>query len=603
MSARRTAANVALWAAIFALMTADTSSGRANSDAISSTPVGNKIASSAPVKTPVAPAPSPIRDTSPDTWASWIGGTAVAVGETGQQAASAAYYLGGEMLETSRIIGVSALRTMGLIESPPALGTNGTTEDATVGAWIDLGLANESSQSKTAEPTLLRKAVPADDKALQALIAALKPKTSSVGALANSEKGGSRGAPLVETHSGQTTNGLISQISTSSQPTDQIEPSDKAASGSAEDLPVPVTCEWPSISQSDTPSLSADDIGTLTGLGLMDESARRLSDGTVFLPVVTQRLLQVRTAVACDGHVAGTRRLVGHVIANPTSSGLVQAEQDGRVERGAFGFPVIGQKVQQGELLAYLTPILSTSERAQLTREIATLRGMVAAKELEIARTREMPLLPFRDGRILSLRLELNTLKSQRDALIEGLEGRQPLVASVSGVIVESQVRVGQVIEARHVLWEIADANDLWVEAEMFDGQPLSVVPGSTAVTSSGLEMGLEFVGAGLSTTESQSSPVQFQVTSIPEGVRIGERVVVNLRESGMQSGTLIPKSAMLRRPNGEMVVWSSFGPERFEALKVDWKPVDGRTVLIEAGISPGMRVVIDGAALLSEVR
>ena len=193
---------------------------------------------------------------------------------------------------------------------------------------------------------------------------------------------------------------------------------------------------------------------------------------------------------------------------------------------------MIGQKVQQGELLAYLTPILSTSERAQLTREIATLRGMVAAKELEIARTREMPLLPFRDGRILSLRIELNTLKSQRDALIEGIEGRQPLVASVSGVIVESQVRVGQVIEARHVLWEIADANDLWVEAEMFDGQPLSVVPGSTAVTSSGLEMGLEFVGAGLSTTESQSSPVQFQVTSIPEGVRIGERVVVNLRES-----------------------------------------------------------------------
>lgn len=115
--------------------------------------------------------------------------------------------------------------------------------------------------------------------------------------------------------------------------------------------------------------------------------------------------------------------------------------------------------------------------------------------------------------------------------------------------------------------------------------------------------MGLKFIGAGLSTTESQASPVQFQVTSIPEGVRIGERVVVNLREGGLQSGTLIPKSAMLRRPNGEMVVWSSFGPERFEALKVDWKPVDGSTVLIEAGISPGMRVVVDGASLLSEVR
>ncbi|MCR9174673.1 MAG: efflux RND transporter periplasmic adaptor subunit [Alphaproteobacteria bacterium] len=590
MSGRRTAANLALWAAIFALMTADTSNGRANSDVVSDTTVGARADTNVPVKPAAANAPRPGLDSADrGTWASWLGATAMAVGETGQQAASAAYYLGGEVLDSSRIIGLSTLRGFGLIEGPPALGADGTTEDGTVSAWVDLGLGGGPAKSDTGQPVIRKTTGLADGQAQAAMGVAH----------VDSEKGGSRGAPLVDTHSGESTNELISRVSSTSQSLNPARP----AGGSVADLPLPVSCEWSSLSQSATPGLSADDIGTLTGLGLMDESARRLSDGTVFFPVVTQRLLQVRTAVACDGQVASTRRLVGHVIANPTSSGLVQAEQDGRVEKGAFGFPVIGQKVQQGELLAYLSPILSTSERAQLNREIETLRGMVAAKELEIARTREMPLLPFRDGRILSLRLELNTLKSQRDALIEGLDGRQPLVASVSGVIVESQVRVGQVIEARHVLWEIADADDLWVEAEMFDGQPLNVVPGSTAVTSGGLEMGLKFIGAGLSTTESQASPVQFQVTSIPEGVRIGERVVVNLREGGLQSGTLIPKSAMLRRPNGEMVVWSSFGPERFEALKVDWKPVDGSTVLIEAGISPGMRVVVDGASLLSEVR
>lgn len=590
MSGRRTAANLALWAAIFALMTADTSNGRANSDVVSDTTVGARADTNVPVKPAAANAPRPGLDSADrGTWASWLGATAMAVGETGQQAASAAYYLGGEVLDSSRIIGLSTLRGFGLIEGPPALGADGTTEDGTVSAWVDLGLGGGPAKSDTGQPVIRKTTGLADGQAQAAMGVAH----------VDSEKGGSRGAPLVDTHSGESTNELISRVSSTSQSLNPARP----AGGSVADLPLPVSCEWSSLSQSATPGLSADDIGTLTGLGLMDESARRLSDGTVFFPVVTQRLLQVRTAVACDGQVASTRRLVGHVIANPTSSGLVQAEQDGRVEKGAFGFPVIGQKVQQGELLAYLSPILSTSERAQLNREIETLRGMVAAKELEIARTREMPLLPFRDGRILSLRLELNTLKSQRDALIEGLDGRQPLVASVSGVIVESQVRVGQVIEARHVLWEIADADDLWVEAEMFDGQPLNVVPGSTAVTSGGLEMGLKFIGAGLSTTESQASPVQFQVTSYPEGVRIGERVVVNLREGGLQSGTLIPKSAMLRRPNGEMVVWSSFGPERFEALKVDWKPVDGSTVLIEAGISPGMRVVVDGASLLSEVR
>ena len=302
MSARRTAANLMLWGAIFALMTADTSSGRANSDVVSGVPAtGVTVEASAPVTTPVVSAPLPGRE----TWASWLGGTAMAVGETGQQAASAAYYLGGEMLETSRIIGVSALRSLGLVQSPPALGTNGTTEDGTVGAWVDLGLADESNRSRPPEPTALKKQE-SNDEAHQALIAALEPKTAAIGAQVNSEKGGSRGAPLVETHSGQTTNGLISQVSTSPKASDQMTQSDKAASETAEDRPVPAPCEWPSLSKSDTPSLSADDIGTLTGLGLMDESARRLSDGTVFLPIVTQRLLHVRTAVACDGQVADT---------------------------------------------------------------------------------------------------------------------------------------------------------------------------------------------------------------------------------------------------------------------------------------------------------
>jgi hypothetical protein len=596
MSALRSAVNTAVCAAIFTLVAAESTSGRADSNVAINAPAAAIV----PVNV-AQPNTRPQRErNSADTnWATWIGGTVAAVGETGQQAAAAAYYLGGEFIETGRILGVYTLRGLGLVQGPPALGTGQLTEDGTVGVWVDTGLANEQSQVEATGPTT---SDTTDDKALKALKAALDPKSASSGAT-DIEKGGSRGAPLVETQSGRTTKDLVNQVSTNADTTDHSASSEAQASQTATNLLVPTVCEWPSASESDTPSLSADDIGIMTGLGLMDESARRLSDGTVFLPIVTQRLLQVRTAVACDGQVAGTRRLVGHVIANPTSSGLVQAEQDGRVELGTFGFPVIGQKVQQGELLAYLSPILSTSERAQLNREIETLRGLVAAKELEIARTREMPLLPFRDGRILSLRLELNTLMAQRDALIEGLEGRQPLVASVSGVIVEANVRVGQVIEARHVLWEIADANDMWVEAEMFDGQPLNVVPGSTAVTSSGIELDLAFIGAGLSTTEGQSSPVQFQVASIPEGVRIGERVLVNLREGGMQSGTLVPKGALLRRPNGEVVVWSSFGPERFEALQVDWQPVDGNTVLVKAGISPGMRVVIDGASLLSEVR
>src|SRR3546814_18450064 len=80
--------------------------------------------------------------------------------------------------------------------------------------------------------------------------------------------------------------------------------------------------------------------------------------------------------------------------------------------------------------------------------EIATLRGTVAEKELALARSRELPLLPFRDGRILSMRLELDKLRRHRDALIEGLEGGEQIIASDSGVVARADARSSQVAQA-----------------------------------------------------------------------------------------------------------------------------------------------------------
>jgi multidrug resistance efflux pump len=147
---------------------------------------------------------------------------------------------------------------------------------------------------------------------------------------------------------------------------------------------------------------------------------------------------------------------------------------------------VIGQRVEQGELLGYLVPTLSALEKAELEAEIAVLRGEVAEQELMIARSRELPLLPFREGRILSMRIELSKLRARRDALIAGLSARQPLVAPVSGVVARSEVRAGQVVEAREVIWEIADIDDLWVEADAFATNSRVAQTGSTAETQEG---------------------------------------------------------------------------------------------------------------------
>src|SRR3546814_6674621 len=90
------------------------------------------------------------------------------------------------------------------------------------------------------------------------------------------------------------------------------------------------------------------------------------------------------------------------LIADPTASGLVQSGQAGRIEAPEWGLPRLGQKVAAGEVLGYLRPIWSNRERAQMEAEIATLRGTVAENELELARSRELPLQTRKSTRLNS---------------------------------------------------------------------------------------------------------------------------------------------------------------------------------------------------------
>lgn len=511
---------------------------------------------------------------------------AESVADTGWQLAEGIYYLGGELVESTRIVGIGTLQMFGIVSTAGSQDRERLGEGGVASAWWGTS-AEDEQPAADAAPAPHPFAVPTDG-----------PVTDSAGrrpvagdrAMAATQSGPRSDIQPVALSS-TTGNGGASS-GTEAHPT-------VADQGAADDK----TCAWAPKGDAKAAALSGEDVSTLSKLGLMDESAQRLPDGTIFLPKVTQRLLEVRTAFTCKGTVATSQRLVGHVIANPTSSGLVQAEQNGRIEASEFGFPVIGQRVEQGQLLGYLVPILSSKSRAELQGEIALVRGKIAEQELTIARTRELPLLPFREGRILSLRIELNKLRAQRDALIEGLEARQPLVASASGVIARAEVRVGQVVEERQLLWEIADTDDLWVEADSFGTQTNFARTGSTAETQDGQVMNLVLQGQGLSTDGAQSSPVQFRVDGVPDGVRIGQQVVVNVRGIGEVSGVLVPRSALVRRSNGEMTVWVAKGPEQYEPRMVKWSPAGAQTAMIDAGLEDGVRVVVAGATLLSEIR
>ena len=94
-----------------------------------------------------------------------------------QQAAEGAYYLGGELIESGRIVGIHALRAMGISGNPRSFAERKAQEDQLVKEWDKTGTAFENSP--TADAVAAGTAT-ARDMATASLALALAVATASV---------------------------------------------------------------------------------------------------------------------------------------------------------------------------------------------------------------------------------------------------------------------------------------------------------------------------------------------------------------------------------------------------------------------------------------
>lgn len=331
------------------------------------------------------------------------------------------------------------------------------------------------------------------------------------------------------------------------------------------------------------------------------DQPRRQPDGGVFVPKPTQRLLGVRAAMTDRADAPVALQLVGQVIADPNASGRVQAPQAGRVEAPPAGFPTLGSRVERGQTLAYVVPVLGAQERSgvqatlaeldsqigiaqQRTQRLAGLAGSVSAREIAEARA------------------ELDGLRARRAAVAEGLNGRLAVQATASGYVSVVAAVGGQIVDAREPMFEIVEPTRLWVEAVAFDGGMVAEIAGARAATAAGMDLELAFIGRGLALRQ-QAVPLQFRITNAPPGLSVGTPVTVTVQTNRRVAGIVLPREAVIRSAEGPPIVFEMTGPERFVPRPVRVQPLDGRNLLVLAGLDPGRRVVTEAASLIAQIR
>lgn len=333
------------------------------------------------------------------------------------------------------------------------------------------------------------------------------------------------------------------------------------------------------------------------------EPALRLPDGSVFVPKSAQRQLALRTRVTAKGEFPRTVELNGRIVADPNAGGRVQTLQSGRIDAGPNGLAVLGQRVTKGQILAWLQPAATAIERGSQQSALAELVAQGAVLERRVTRLRQLEgSIPQKD--IEQAEIELAAFNKRKAAVSASL-GREALLAPVSGVVSAVNASVGQVVDAREVVFEVLDPKRLAVEALAYDPLLIDGLGRASAPVSGGV-LDLVVVGVGRSLKE-QAMPVLYRVELPKTGelpaVAVGQTLKILAQTRARQSGVAVPIGAVVRNAASESLVWVHESAERFVSRKVTTVPLNGHSVAVTSGLDGGERVVVSGAASLTQIR
>jgi hypothetical protein len=347
-----------------------------------------------------------------------------------------------------------------------------------------------------------------------------------------------------------------------------------------------------------TPSDAASPSATAPAMAERDV-AQRFADGAIFVPKTTQRILAIRTLFTEARTFAGTVELPARVISDPSAAGYVQASVAGRLAPPPGGFPRLGTRVTAGDVLALVQPAIGAADVTSQQQQSREFDQQIAIAERRLERLRQIQSVIAR-SQIEDGELELQGLRARRANLERAPREPEKLVAPVSGVIAAVQAIAGQIAEPNAIIFQIVDPSRFWVEALSFEAHAIN--GSANGRFGDGRTVPLAYRGSGLA-ERNQAIPIQFSVEGAARGLRAGQLLTVHASTSDERTGIAVPRTSVLRGPNGQSIVYEHTNAERFLPREVRVEPLDGHQVLIVSGIEAGRRIVTQGAELLNQIR
>jgi membrane fusion protein, heavy metal efflux system len=312
-----------------------------------------------------------------------------------------------------------------------------------------------------------------------------------------------------------------------------------------------------------------------------------------------------------------------------TVSGRVEADE---TREARVGTPITGRitdlLVREGDLVkkGQVLATLSSTELTNLQFSFLKAHSQVMLSQRAVDRAQQLldagvigsAELQRRQAELSQATAEVSTLRGQLkvlgmpEAAADNLEttravnSTSQIVASIDGIVLERKTTVGQVVQPADTIFLLADLSRVWLEAEvpeqtagnLAEGQlvqaEISSLPGQV------VRGRLTHVHSILN-PETRTVKVHMDVDNPRGRLKPGMLATMTLKEPAA-TRRVIPITAVVRENNQEFVFGQS-GSNTFTMREVALGPEFENMRVLESGLEPNEKLVLDGAFHLNNER
>jgi cobalt-zinc-cadmium efflux system membrane fusion protein len=332
--------------------------------------------------------------------------------------------------------------------------------------------------------------------------------------------------------------------------------------------------------------------------------------GMVVAPVAVTRLTEffraVGTVQPIDSHVGEVASLArGRVVEVKARIGdKVHAGQVLAIFDNIDAIDLSAQEQSaQAELARLNAQRIPIARQAERSHRLAAI-GAGSEKDAESSKAEEQGI----DANIQSQQALLHGIEQrlQRYGVAGGSSGLSALKATFSGVVIKAQASPGDVIDAGHEVFTVADLSKVWVQAEVYEKDLGRIHLGQNAAIKVDTYPDESFTGrvvyiSDVLDPQTRTARVRCEVDNHDHRLKTDMFVNVDVPTLSSKQGLAVPSSA-LQTVEGKTVLFVRHAPTKFEARLVKTGiTVNGQTE-ITSGLKTGEEVVTQGAFHLKSI-